>query len=415
MGRLLRRLLFALSLVAGADLVLFLTLDSGLLGDPSLIEVGQRASPKDVGFTRLRQGRFSRFDADAIQVRLNSTTGAMDLWLEVQEDGPLSVRDFDQTLATFDAEEITDLGALAASLSTLSGSTWTLEAFCPEDRRALPLSGTLEALRGLPLRLKDGVSESIPWAETVPPFTRFLDGFVSLLRFDFGLDRQGRPVTDKLQHRGGRSLLLSVPAFVLSTLCAIALALWAAARRRADRILQTLAVLVMSVSSLAWILFLRQWLALEGGWFPVRPWSAPVLPLLTLPILIWVWLSTWPDFLLYRSLARERAAQDWMLAARARGLSTWRIWLRHLLPNLAAPLATLLSITLPFLILGSLLLEYVFDIPGLGNTLVEAVQMHDTNLLRALTFLFALAFLSAQWLGEVLAMACDPRLRRTAA
>jgi len=412
MGRILRRLLLALSLVAGADLVLFLTLDSGLLGDPSLIELGQRASPKDVGFARLRQGRFARFDADAIQVRLSSTAGPMDLWLAASHEDALEVRDFDGPIATFPGAAHPNLGSLADALSGLSGPTWSLEAFCTEERRALPLAGTLESLRGLPLRLKDGTTDAIPWAEVVPSGTRFLNGFLALLRFDFGLDRQGRPVSDKLQHRGGRSLLLSLPAFLLATLCALALAMWASARRRADRFLQTMAVLVMSVSSLAWILFLRQWLALDGGWFPVRPWSAPILPLLLLPILIWVWLSTWPDFLLYRSLAKERISQDWMLAARARGLPSRRIWLRHFLPNLAAPLATLWSVTIPFLILGSLLLEHVFDIPGLGNALVEAVQLHDTNLLRALTFLFALAFLGAQWLGDVVATACDPRLRR---
>lgn len=415
MARILRRLLFALSLVAGADLVLFLTLDSGLLGDPSLLELGQRASPKDVGFTRLRHGRFSTFHADAIQARLSSDAGPMDLWVEVSDEETLLIRDFDTTLATFSSEELPDLGSLATALDALSGPTWQLEAFCAEELRSLPLGGTLAAIRGLPLRLKDNTPGSIPWAAVVPPSRRFLEGFTALLRLDFGLDRQGRPVADKLQHRGGRSLLLSIPAFLLSTLLAVALALLASARRRADRFLQTLAVLVMSVSSLAWILFLRQWLALDGGWFPVRPWSAPVLPLLLLPILIWVWLSTWPDFLLYRSLARDRVHQDWMLAARARGLPSRRIWWRHFLPNLAAPLASLLSVTLPFLILGSLLLEYVFDIPGLGNTMVEAVQMHDTNLLRALTFLIAIAFLLAQWLGEVVAMVCDPRLREDAA
>ena len=82
------------------------------------------------------------------------------------------------------------------------------------------------------------------------------------------------------------------------------------------------------------------------------------------------------------------------------------------MPNLAAPVASLLAITLPFLVLGSLLLERVFDIPGLGGSLIEAMEQHDTNILRALTFLFAIGFLFAQWLGEVVATTCDPRLRR---
>ena len=306
-----------------------------------------------------------------------------------------------------------DLGELAAALSTLHGPDWSLTAFAPEEQRSLAARGIADALRGLPLLLQDGSPDTLPWARTVPIWRRFLTGFSDLMRFDFGLDRKGRPVSEKLQDRGRRSLMLSLPAFTLSTICALVLSMLVVGRPRADRRLQTLAVLVMSVSSLAWILFLRQALTVELGWFPLRPWGEPLWPLLALPILIWVWLSTWPDFLLYRTLVQERAEQAWMLAARARGLPTRRIWWRHMLPNLAAPLAALLCVTLPFLVLGSLLLEYMFDIPGLGNTLVEAVQNHDTNLLRALTFLFAIGYLAAQWMGETIAMLCDPRLRRT--
>lgn len=412
MTKLLRRLLFTLSLVVGADLILFLTLDSGLLGDPAIIEVGPRASATDVGLARLRLGHYQEFEAQALRLQLSSTAGAMDLRFEAHEQ-VIEVFDGAQSIASLSAHG--NLSTLATELSQLTGDTWSVQAFTLENAAHLPAAGVTTALARLPFLLQDGAPNALPWAKATPSWKRFFTGLSSLLRFDFGHDRQGRPVTDKIRDRGKRSLMLSIPAFTLSTLLALALAMLAAAKRRADRSLQTIAVVVISVSSLAWILFLRQALAVDLSWFPMRPWSEPFWPLLALPILIWVWISTWPDFLLYRTLVLERANQEWMTAARARGLSTRRIWLRHLLPNLAAPLASLLCITLPFLILGSLLLEYMFDIPGLGNSLVEAVKEHDTNLLRALTFLFAVTYLLAQWIGEALAVFCDPRLQRSQA
>jgi len=411
MAKALRRLLFALSLVAGADLILFLTLDSGLLGDPAIIEVGPRGSATDVGFARLRLGHYQRFEPEALRVQLSSTAGTMDLRLEAHAD-VLLIHDGTTQIASLSTDGT--LQQLATDLSALSGDTWSLQAFAPEPSAALRATGITDALRALPFTLQDGSADALPWAQPAPRWKRFVTGFTTLLRFDFGQDRRGRPVVDKIRNRGKRSLMLSLPAFTLSTIFALALAMLVAARRRADRHLQTFAIVVISISSLAWILFLRQFFSVDLGWFPQRPWSEPFWPLLTLPILIWIWLSTWPDFLLYRSLVLERANQDWMLAARARGLSTRRIWLQHLLPNLAAPLASLLCVTLPFLVLGSLLLEYMFDIPGLGNTLVDAVQQHDTNLLRAITFLFAIAYLIAQWIGEIIAQLCDPRLQRRA-
>lgn len=413
MASFLRRLLFTLTLVAGADLVLFLSLDSGLLGDPALLEVGPRGSATDVGYARWRLGHYRSFKAEALRMRLVSEAGPLELQLLV-EDEALSLRQGEQALVTLPTDG--DLEGLATALREAGsgGGTWRVDAFVAEELRSLPAAGVVHALTGLPLTLQEGANIAAPWAEVAPQWSRFLQGFGALLRFDFGLDRQGRPVLERLRDRGGRSLLLSLPAFLLTTLCAVALSLWAGARRRVDRRLQRLAVLVLSVTSIAWILFLRQAFAVEAGWFPLRPWSAPVWPLLLLPILIWTWLSTWPDFLLYRTLVEERKAQTWMLSARARGLSGARIWWRHMLPTLVAPIASLLCVTLPFLVLGSLLLETIFDIPGLGNTLMDAVVEHDTNLLRALTFLIAIGFLGAQWLGDGLARQADPRIRNAA-
>ncbi|MCP4092941.1 MAG: ABC transporter permease [Planctomycetes bacterium] len=409
-ARLLHRLLFTLALVAGADLVLFATLDSGLLGDQAIKQVGAKASSTDIGYARVRLGVFEQFEPAAIRLQMLHAERSQRMSLQC-DDGILSLVAADGTVLRQVPLQGT-VGDISMHMVTWSGEGWQIQAFSTTDAKALPASGLATALNGLSTRLPAGEAATMSWAKATPISKRFLTSFWSLLRFDFGYDRDGRLVSEQLSQRGGRSLMISLPAFALTMVLAIGLACTASGkRRRWDKRLQIIAALVMSVSSLAWILFLRQWFTFDLDWFPLRPWSDPILPLLILPILIWVYLSVWPDYLLYRSIVQQRASEGWLRAARARGISTPRLLWRHLLPNLAAPIASLLAVTLPFLVLGSLLLEHIFDIPGLGGSLLEAVEQHDVNILRALTFLFAIGYLMAQWLGEVIASSCDPRLR----
>ena len=110
-------------------------------------------------------------------------------------------------------------------------------------------------------------------------------------------------------------------------------------------------------------------------------------------------------------LAIEHADSSRARAARATGVSRRRLLWRQLLPAVAAPVLARVALTLPYLFTGSLLLEHVYGIPGLGSAVVDAVRAHDESVLRACTFIFALGFLCAQWLADALAASLDPRLR----
>jgi peptide/nickel transport system permease protein len=127
--------------------------------------------------------------------------------------------------------------------------------------------------------------------------------------------------------------------------------------------------------------------------------------------LITVFIGIWPEYLLMRSFIDQRMRQQFMQSARAQGISQRRIWWRHLLPNLAGPLSQHVALNLPFLVLGSLLLETIFNIPGLGISIVDAIQNHDSNMLRAITFLIAIAFLTMQVVATMVARYFDPRQR----
>jgi len=132
---------------------------------------------------------------------------------------------------------------------------------------------------------------------------------------------------------------------------------------------------------------------------------------LVLPILIWLLVALGPDVRLYRTVMLGEVSRPYVRTARAKGLGTGGVLFRHVLPNAMLPILTQVIVALPFLFLGSLLLERFFGIPGLGGYTVEAVFQNDQQVLRATTFLFSLLYLGAQALTDLLYTLVDPRVR----
>ena len=130
--------------------------------------------------------------------------------------------------------------------------------------------------------------------------------------------------------------------------------------------------------------------------------------------MIWAFLATWPDFQVFRAVLGEAASAPHVQAARARGIGEGSIWRRHVLQSASAALVAYAVLALPFLVLGSLILEQIFVVPGLGSYLVDAARTADAAVLRAITFLLALLYLVIQLLGDWIAGRLDPRFRKEA-
>lgn len=413
-ARALRRLAAAASLAVGVSLLLFLIFDSGVLGDAALVEAGERATPQALGAARLLLGQFRAFEPAVARLcvegppqRFLVRAQGGDLALFDLAGGerlrsPLAGRTVGEVLAEWDGRGL--------------GGPWTLRAaLAPASSRgSAPAAGLAAALRGTALTLDAGRDASLGWAQPVPAAERLLRQVGGLLRLDFGVSAaSGQPIAAELWARARRSLALAAPAFVASTLLALLLALFCAARRGwLDRSLAVASAAGMSVTPLAVILFLQKWLAADRRWFPIYGWDPPWLPYLVLPWLAWICVAVWPDLRLYRVLALEELGKEYVRAARARGLGPWATLRRHVLPNVLVPVLALAVAALPFLALGSLLLERFFGIPGLGGYTVEAVLAGDQPVLRAVTFLLAVAYLAAQWLADCACAVVDPRLRR---
>lgn len=407
--------LYSLSLVFGIAIVLFLTMDSGLLGDPAYLEVGKHSSPQRLGEARLRLGYYEHFEPEVLKLELTGPPQRFTVRFEQE-----SLRFFDFTgedlILTIDLNG--NLGELVQNLSEVPiRDQWRLDAYfalSESEWREESATGLFQALENQRLHLDAGRDLSLSWALPVATHRRFFHQVKSLLIFDFGQSNATRqPIGREIRERGFRSLALSVPALLLSTTLALLLAMLTALyRQRLDRILSTLAVAAMSITALAYILFIQKWFAADLQWFPVFGWASPYWTYLLLPILIWTFIAVWPDFRYYRTFLRQQSQMRFVQTARAKGLGNGQVLYKHVLPNTLIPIVTQIILALPHLLLGSLLLERFFGIPGLGGYTVDAVMNQDAPVVRATTFIFSLLYLAAQWLADILYLWLDPRLKR---
>jgi peptide/nickel transport system permease protein len=249
-----------------------------------------------------------------------------------------------------------------------------------------------------------------------PAAERFFEQVAETVTFDFGRSRQYRTSISEMIVRGaGPSLSVTLPAFLIATMIAVALALFCASFRGGaiDRTLVVVSVAMMSVSSLVYIIFGQYFFAHTLRWFPVGGYEHGIgaIPYVILPIIIFVLLSIAPDLRFFRTAMLEEIKQDYIRTARAKGVSERKVLFVHLLRNAMIPILTRVVVVLPFLFTGSLLIEMFFQIPGLGFMTVSGVMQADLPVIRAMTFISALLYIVANLLTDVLYAVFDPRVR----
>ncbi len=241
----------------------------------------------------------------------------------------------------------------------------------------------------------------------------FLKQVVSL---DWGESWQTHENINTLLFRGlGPSLCLSLPAFFLSFIISMALALYTTCFRKTwvDPLITTFCLALMSVSFLVYIIIYQYVFAFSLNLFPINGWD-PGLWLrwnyLLLPWFISVSVSLGPGILLYRSIFMDEVLQNYVTTARAKGLSPFVIYMRHILKNAMIPISTLVITQIPFLMTGSLLLEAFFGIPGLGGLLMQAIQNSDFPVIKAMTVMGSLAYLLFNLVSDLTYTLFDPRV-----
>jgi peptide/nickel transport system permease protein len=229
-----------------------------------------------------------------------------------------------------------------------------------------------------------------------------------------------------LAQRAPVSLYLSGSALVISILIALPLGIYQAVRRNtlSDNLVTTAAFVAYSLPVFLLGLLLIQIFALDLGIFPVgAPASvsqdssvvgaiedprAMVLPVATL-----VMLSVAAYSRYMRSSALEALAQDYIRAARAKGLPERLVLWRHLVRNACLPMVTLIGLSIPLLLAGNLITENVFNYPGLGVMFITALQDQDYPVLLAYTMMGGVLTVVGNFVADIALTVADPRIRLT--
>lgn len=240
-------------------------------------------------------------------------------------------------------------------------------------------------------------------------FVRFLS---DLARGDFGYSVEyDEPVLDVLARGVGPSLSLTVPILVGSVVVGLALALGAVAfrGRAVDHAVLLASAVLMSVNYVVWVLAGQFFLAYRLGLFPV--WGYRNAFYLVLPVLIGIVSSLGTDVRFFRTALLDEIYRPYVLTARAKGLARPVILVRHVLRNALIPIVTYVSLSIPGLFTGSLLLEGFFGIPGLGAVAINAIHSADMAVVRAVVVLGALLYQFVNLATDLLVAALDPRVR----
>jgi peptide/nickel transport system permease protein len=250
-----------------------------------------------------------------------------------------------------------------------------------------------------------------------PLYAQYFDVVKSAFTFDFGRSwATKQEITYMIKQGAYPSLCLTIPAFVISTVLSLLISLVVAFYRGKgiDLFIRFICIAGMSVSALAYILGFQYFFAYKLGWFEISGFEygfPNFIPYIALPAIIWVLLSLGPDVRFFRTVILDEIYQDYVRTARAKGLGEISILLKHVLRNALIPIITYTIIQIPFLILGALLLENFFSIPGLGGITLNALNSSDFPVIKAMAILSSVIYIIFSLISDILYTFADPRVK----
>jgi oligopeptide transport system permease protein len=221
----------------------------------------------------------------------------------------------------------------------------------------------------------------------------------------------GKPVTDVIFERLPVSAFLGTQAIIVGLVTGLVLGIVSALKQNTiwDSGAAFLAVLGVSVPDLVLAPLAQYWLGLKLGIFPIaffESWWHSVLPSLVLATVISAVVATYT-----RTEMLEVMGQDYVTLAKAKGLSRLAVVLRHVIRNSLIPLITILVPLTAALVTGTLIVETVFSIPGIGEQFVRSIFDKDFPVIMGTTMLFAVFFVGSYFIQDILYGIIDPRIR----
>jgi len=245
-----------------------------------------------------------------------------------------------------------------------------------------------------------------------PMPVQFVNYFTRMVHGDLGISiRTRRPVIDVIGERFMPTFWLTLTSMIWSVIFGMVIGMVSAVFRNRwpDQLGMTLAVSGISFPAFALGMVLMQIFSVDLGWLPTvgaDTWRNYILPSITLGAGVAAVMARFT-----RASFVDVIGEDFVRTARAKGLREWVVILKHCLRNALIPVVTMMGLQFGFLLGGSIVVEAVFNWPGVGRLLVDAVNVRDYPVIQALVLMFSLEFILINLVVDVLYGFINPTIR----
>lgn len=244
-------------------------------------------------------------------------------------------------------------------------------------------------------------------------FTQYLMYMKGLVHFDLGesILYAGRSVTGEITRTSPISGMVGGTALIIGTLIGVVLGIIAALKKNRwpDYIVMFIAILGATIPVFVLASLMQYVFAVKLGWFPASGWGKPSNMVLPVIVMGFGSVATYARYI--KSSMLDTLGQDYVLTARAKGLSERAVILKHVLRNSLLPAVTIFSSSVVGVFTGAFVTEKMFSIPGIGFYYVSSINSNDYTMIMGTTVFYAALFIIMQLVVDFAYMILDPRIR----
>ncbi|MBO9128652.1 oligopeptide ABC transporter permease [Bacillus sp. 165] len=252
---------------------------------------------------------------------------------------------------------------------------------------------------------KYGLNDPVP--------VQYFNYMKNLVQGDLGISFKydNRPVTEMITTRIGPSAQLGFQALILGTTLGLLLGIVAALRNNSwvDYSATGISVIGISVPSFVFAALLQFYVGVKLGWLPVAFWKGfeyTIMPTIALSVGVTATIARFT-----RTEMLEVLSSDYILTAKAKGVSQIGIIVKHALRNALIPVITILGPMAVNLMTGTLVIERIFSVPGLGEQFVQSITVNDYTVIMGTTIFYSALFILVIFVVDLLYGVVDPRIR----
>lgn len=249
-----------------------------------------------------------------------------------------------------------------------------------------------------------------------PFFVKFFNYVKCVLQGDFGVSyniQKNLAVSSMLAKRLPISIQIGLQAMVLGTIIGLILGTVSALNRNRwiDTICSAISVLGVSVPSYVFALGLAYFVGFKLGWFPIlynasKPFVSTIMPTIALSMFTIANIARFT-----RTEMIEVLGSDYILLAQSKGIKQWKLIIKHVFRNTMISIITVMGPLLVGLLTGSMVIEKIFSIPGIGSLMVQGIQNNDYNVVIACAFIYSFLYIFVMLIIDILYGVIDPRIR----